>query len=202
MQKIKVFMRLAVIAGIGLIPAAVFGGGIYERDPWPEEQVTVRVTRTPSEIPYYASRPCEKAHRHVTYAERYDGVGGSPRMERQHFETRLCEKKIFSAPCPQKPAAAKMTQNTTVIVNNYPRKSVAKPLHVPKKVKPCIIDTCPKKLEGVKDELLTARKRALDDSFEIQKLKEENATLRERLRNREAWIENYRKEYVKHNGWR
>lgn len=191
-------MLVAAITGIGLIPVTVHAGSAYNR-PDPEGRR------------YYVSP--------VTPYPSSGYVGGYAREEPQPVYRSPDVYESVPAPYPKpcvKSARVKPhrseTMKTTVIVN-YPKPALVKPCLTPRKVERHCTDSCPnpcfneirrtsRELREMVKENKGLRERAQTDSVERQKLAEENATWRERARNREAWIEDYRAKYIKNNGWR
>jgi hypothetical protein len=84
--------------------------------------------------------------------------------------------------------SAKTNGEKIVSTPCHKRSAPAKPALKPKKIKTMCADSCLKEIRR--------------NSEVIRKLERELGAAKERARNLEAWIEDYRKEYIKHDGWK
>lgn len=188
----KRIMRVAIVVGMIFIPVAmVYGGGPFERPAWQERQIMVRTDLFPEAVPHSTVR---------TVRERYQTTSDPPCYDRAEISRHKAEVTYYAArPCGER---------------------TVKPCPTPKKVETRCAHPCPspclneirrtstefrevrKENERLRESVRIHQEHDRVNLIERQKLAEENATLRERARNREAWIEDYRKEYIKNNGWR
>ncbi|HEX7586228.1 MAG TPA: hypothetical protein VF390_01180 [Patescibacteria group bacterium] len=196
----KIGLALLVLV-IGLIPAMASAGDPYERfNGGYEQRRMLPAASYPSDR--YGGYIGEGSQAQCRPPDRHE------RLEASCY--RQCEKQVRVKA--YRPESTKMVQKKTVIVN-YQKPVTVKPCLTPRKVERYCTDPRPNlcfmevgrlsaELRNAERELGVARERERVSSVERQKLAEENATLRERARNREAWIEEYGKEYIKNNGWR
>jgi len=196
-----------IIAGIGIIPATVSAGGAYARsDGYDEERYVPRaVYPADRHVGSYRRDTRRTIYRRSNASDGIEAQDELPCVKRVVRESR--RRNVERGDC-RKPEPARTIHETTVVVN-CPKSPPVRHAPKPRKVKPVCADPCPTDLQRLKVELLikemeldTALESARVNSIENQKMEVELAKLRERARNREAWIENYRKEYTKHNGWR
>lgn len=184
-------MLAAIIAGIGLVPAAVYGGRDYERHTGQERPIMVRADLFPEVVTHSAVRPVR---------ERYQTTSDPPCYERAEISRHKAEVTYYAArPCGER---------------------TVKPCPTPKKVEIRCAHPCPspclndirrtsrelrevlKENERLRESVQIHQEHDRVNLIERQNLEKENATWRERVRNREAWIEDYRAKYIEHNGWR
>lgn len=190
----KIGLALLVLV-IGLIPAMANAGGPYERFNGGYEQRRMLPAASYPSVRYDgyvgegSQAQCRPPDRHE-------------RVEAPYY--RPCEKSAVRRIKP--PVTAKMTQNTTVIFNNYPQKPAVKPVHVPKKVEKRCADPCPNpcfkevgrlsaEVQQLEKKLSEAQERARTDSAEIRRLTEENGGLWELVRANQSWQSQYREWY-------